>query len=515
MKSRMQTSKMRHGASSVVLIALVLVAVVMLNVIVAILAQRYEWMYKNMNVPVAYTLSDDYAEYVRETVVPEVDRVRANTGNGEKIKIIFCDSKENLEAGNTEKYVYGSIIDLCELFPEYIEIKHLNIWEQPTVAREYGVSSTLDVVCAFNGEFETISINNFFISDAASSSYVAYNGEKMLAAALMRVTQENTPVCYITANHGEQFSDYQFLFSLVQAGYKFSYIDLSVDELPEDCDMLVTFDPKQDFIAANEFSSVSEADKIEEYMSRGGKYMIFTSADTFISGARPNLEAFLEKWGVSFAHKVGDGGLEECYLIKDPQNSTTVDGYTVMSTVADNAVAEQIFGELERPNVFGNSGSINIADGFEGEKGVYISSESGFERKISPILVTYPSAEAWVGGRAVERADEEPFTLMTVTTQKCENGKTAYLVASASVEFACENAMNSAVLGNSRAVSMLYRFMGKENVPTELIFKPFASTDIESLSSADAKNITLALTITPAVIFAVLGAVVLIRRKHL
>ena len=78
MKSRMQTSKMRHGASSVVLIALVLVAVVMLNVIVAILAQRYEWMYKNMNVPVAYTLSDDYAEYVRETVVPISARLIAN-----------------------------------------------------------------------------------------------------------------------------------------------------------------------------------------------------------------------------------------------------------------------------------------------------------------------------------------------------------------------------------------------------------------------------------------------------
>ncbi len=511
----MQTSKIRHGTSSVVLLALVLVAVVMLNVIVALLAQRYDWMYKNMNIPVVYTLSDDYAEYVREVVVPEVDRVRAQTGTGEKIKIIFCDSKEILESGSTEKYVYGSIIDLCDLFPDYIEIEHLNVWEQPTVAREYGVTSTRDVVCEFDGRFETISINDFFISDATASSYVAYNGEKMLAAALMRVTQENTPVCYVTANHGEQFSDYQFLFSLVQAGYVFSYIDLSIDDIPKDCDMLVTFDPKQDLLSANEFSSVSEADKIEEYMNRGGKYMIFTSADTFISGGRPNLEAFLEKWGVSFAHRAGENGLEECYLIKDPQNSTTVDGYTVMSKIADNATAEQIFGDLERPNVFGNSGSINIADGFEGVDGVYSSSKSGFERKISPVLVTYPSAEAWAGGRAVERADEEPFTLMTLTTQECENGKTAYLVASASVEFASEGAMNSAVLGNSRAMSMIYSFMGKENAPTELVFKPFASTEIESLSSADAKNITLALTITPAVIFAVLGAVVLIRRKHL
>ena len=42
-----------------------------------------------------------------------------------------------------------------------------------------------------------------------------------------------------------------------------------------------------------------------------------------------------------------------------------------------------------------------------------------------------------------------------------------------------------------------------------------ASTNIESLSSADAKNITIALTLSYALIFAVTGTVVLIRRKHL
>ena len=516
MKIKLQTSKVRQGASSLVLLALVLVAVIILNVIVAMLAQRYEWMYKNMNIPVVYTLSDEYEEYVREYVVPEVNKVRAEKGTNEKIKVIFCDSKENLEADTTEKYVYGSIIDLYELFPDYIEIEHLNIWEQPSLAREYGVTTTLDVVCLFDGKYETISITDFFVSDSSSSTYEAYNGEKLFASALMRVTQENTPVCYITANHGEQFSDYQLLFSLVQAGYVFSYIDLSISDIPEDCALLITFDPKQDLLAADDFSSVSEADKLEAYMNNGGKYMVFTSADTFISGARPNLEAFLEKWGVSFAHKTAEDGIEECYLIKDPDNSTTIDGYTVIAQTASNRVAQEILSELQRPNVFGNSGSINVADGYTlSSDGVYSSVQNGCKRSISPLFVTYSSAEAWADGRAVKRADETPFTLMTMTTQECENGETACLLASASVAFAGESAMNSAVLGNSRAVSMIYEYMGKTNAPTELVPKPFSSTEIESLSSADAKNITTVLTLSYALIFAVAGTVVLIRRKHL
>ena len=368
----------------------------------------------------------------------------------------------------------------------------------------------------FDSKHETISITDFFISDEASSAYVAYNGEKIFAAALMRVTQENTPVCCITANHGEQFSDYQLLLSLVQAGYVFSYIDLSANDIPEDCELLITFDPKQDLLAAGEYSSISEADKLEAYMNNGGKYMVFTSADTFISGARPNLEAFLEKWGVSFAHKTSEDGLEECYLIKDPENSTAVDGYTVISQAASNAVAQGILSGLESPNVFGNSGSINIAEGFTlSSDGVYSSVQNGLDRSISPLLVTSSSAEAWAAGRAVKRADDEPFTLMTVTTQECANGETACLLASASVEFAGESAMSSAVLGNSRAMSMIYKFMGKTNAPTELVLKPFASTSIESLSSADAKKITFALTLSYALIFAVTGTVVLIRRKHL
>ena len=516
MKIKMNTRKIRYGGVSLILTALVLIAVVILNVIVAALGQRYEWMYKDMTSALVYSVSEDYENYISDFIVPDVIRVRNEKGNDDKVKIIFCDSEDNLKSDTTQKYVYGSVVDVCEIFDEYIEIEHINIWEQPSLAREYGASSTADIVCAFDGRYEALNVNDFFVFNSDGSEAVAYNGEKMLAAALMRVTQKDTPVCYLTANHGEEFADYEFLLSIVQAGYEFSYIDLSSDDIPENCEVLITFNPKQDLISANEFSSISEVDKIESYMNRGGKYMVFLSADTFASGARPNLEGLLSSWGVDYSHSVGEDGVEECYLIKDSSNSLTIDGYTVLSEIAENDTAKSIFASLERPNVFGNTTAMTVADNYTSNgNGQFSAKVNGRERVVSPLLQSYASAEAWAGGRAVKRAGDDPFLLMTVTTQECENGETAMLLASASVDFASESAMKSAVIGNSRAISSIYKFMGKENSPSKIVFKPFASTDIESLTTSSANTITVVLALIPVLLFGISGVVVTVRRRNL
>jgi hypothetical protein len=57
--------------------------------------------------------------------------------------------------------------------------------------------------------------------------------------------------------------------------------------------------------------------------------------------------------------------------------------------------------------------------------------------------------------------------------------------------------------------------MGKENVPANLIFKPFASTDIESLTTSSANTITVVLALVPTLLFGILGVVVTVRRKNL
>jgi ABC-2 type transport system permease protein len=330
----------------------------------------------------------------------------------------------------------------------------------------------------------------------------------------MRVTQEGNPFCYLTANHGESFGDYELMRVIVEAGYTVGFLDLSSESIPEDCELLVTYNPKQDLIGADGVSSVSEIEKIDAFMAQGGKYMVFLSADTFASGEHKNLEVFLADWGVKYMHQPGDG-VEECYLIKDQANSLTIDGYTVLSENASRGFGANVMEGFTAANVFGNSTCISFADGFSQDaEGNFVASVNGKTRKAAPLMVTHGTAEAWANGRAVARAANEPFVLMSMTVQDCENGEKAYLVASASTDFASESAMQSAVLGNGRTLTGIMRYMGKENAPVDLVFKPFGSTDIESLTTSTANLITVLLAVVPALICLVTGVVVLVRRRN-
>ena len=74
--------------------------------------------------------------------------------------------------------------------------------------------------------------------------------------------------------------------------------------------------------------------------------------------------------------------------------------------------------------------------------------------------------------------------------------------------------MQSSVLGNSRTVTKLLGYMGKDNAPADLVFKPFGSTEIESLTTSTANLITVILAAVPTLACLIAGVVVLVRRKN-
>ncbi len=516
MKGFIKRRKLKYGSVAVVITVLTVVAVIMLNVIAAILANRYEWMYRNMTSEALYAISEDCENYIAEYVISEVDRVNGEDGQ-QKIKIIFCNEKETIRADESLRYIHDSVYEIMDMFPEYMETEYINVWENPSLARKYGVTSTGDVICEFNGRYETMNFADFYIFDPADmENAVAYNGEKIIASCLMRVTQENTPVCYFTANHGEEFSDTTLMRTIVEAGYTVKFVDLSKSDIPDECDLLITFAPKQDMAVSDGVSGVSEIDRLDAYMARGGKYIVFLSADSFSSGSRDNFEGFLAEWGVKYMHRTSSDGVENAYVVKDNTNSLTVNGYTVLSQNASSGRGADALSGTSYPNAFGNATTIEFADGFESDgNGNFVKNTPCGVREVSAVLTSYPEAEAYAGGMAVARADKDPFVLMSMSYQKQTDGTESYLIALSSTEFAENELMQSAVLGNSRTLTEIIRYMGKDNAPSQLVFKPFESAGIESLTVSAANTITAVLAATPAVVLATLGLIVLIKRRSL
>ncbi len=506
MKMKINDRKLKFGGVSLTIVLLVIAAIIILNVAFTALAYKLS-LYTPMSSDPAYDVSDDCIDYIANTVIPKIS-------DGDKITIYFCDDREVIEADSEQKHILDSARTIEEGFPDKITVEFLNVWENPKIAREYGITSSTDVAIVYGERSQIISQSDFYLWDTETLIATAYNGERRLASGLLKAVRENNPMCYITVNHGELIESYELLYMLADAGYNYTYLDLLNYDIPEDCELLLTFDPRQDLTARGSISSVSEAEKIENYMASGGNFWFFASADTFLSGSLEGFESILGQYGVKFAHSENSNGIEECLQIKDTGHSTSVDGYTILSQSAENDVAAQVLSEIKAQCIFSNATAIEAADGFSSRgDGSFVSSDGKIT--LSPILVAHEGAEGWADGRIVKRSTKDsPFTLMSLSISECENGESATLMACASTAFANEDAMQSTVYGNGAVLSSVSRLAGNTDAPLSLVAKPFATTEMKTLSVKNAAIITVTCAVVPVLAIAICGTVVLIKRKN-
>ena len=135
------------------------------------------------------------------------------------------------------------------------------------------------------------------------------------------------------------------------------------------------------------------------------------------------------------------------------------------------------------------------------------------------MFTTSPNAVAVANGEQVAAASNlEPFKLMTVTRESQmvsnQDADYSYVIACASTEFVSADMLQSIVYGNSDLLGSTLRAVGRETVIVDLAHKPFDKTQIESLTTAQANQYTVILTVVPALIVVVLGVFVVVRRKY-
>ena len=487
---------LRHGGVTVALTVLVVVVIVLLNASVTTLAMRYGW-FVNMNPAMLYPVTDTCYDYLDTYVIPNAE---------EDIRIIFCDDEQNVRGDGTLAFVLYTAEELAARYPDTVTIEYLNVWENPKIAREYGVTASTSVVIASGDSHRVCTLRDFFLFPVDDSENpVAYNGEKRFAIAMKAVVSPDAPVAYFTLNHGEAMEDYSLMYAITDAGYMINYLDSLNFDIPEDCGLLVSYNPARDFTAVDGVSGVSEIDKLDAYLQKGGKFMCFVSADTFAAGGFDHIEGYLADWGVTFEHSTGAEGIEECFALRDTAHGLTTDGYTLVGQIPAAGEGSKIMAEVNGTVRVANATAITVADGFTVSGGDYTKGT----RTLSPLLRTYGGAEAWAGGRPVDRT-AEGYNLVTLTRDSATG---ASVMVCSSTEFAIEATLQSGVYANGPFLLTALEAMGKGEIPVELRSQPFANETIHILTTAQARTITIALVAIPVVLVLAVGLTVLIRRK--
>ena len=564
--------KLRYGGVTAALTAAIIAIVIIVNVIFSMLAQKNLW-YSDLTPELIFTLSENCITLMKEgdtsfedssSPIKKIDEFRTEAKAKDpsvkdediRINIIFCDDELTWKEDTAQRYVLETAKQLQNEFPDYITIEYIDIIRNPTAVTRYGsgiTTSSVIIECKNDydsytdektGEVKTIAdefrvrnLKSFYVFDSDDSETPwAYNGEKIFAASILAVTRANTPIACITTGHGEQLPGESFLLTLVNAGYDILPIDLSTDEIPEACRLMIISSPSSDFMVNTGKDDCDEIRKIEDYLDGDSSLMVFM--DPNLTMRLTNLEDFLEEWGIAFDRvNMGDGKYEP-YRIQDNSQALDNNGYHIIGEYVDYGLGGEITEELRKFNrkvVFPNAMSISYSEpvsigGFkESEDGEilgdfgYMNVHSAY-REIFDLFVSSDDAVAWVGQDTTPKEKAENgnnFKLMTITVEDnyvqesnyTTTNQASYVIATGCSEFALDKMLHG-MYGNNMFLEYTLRIIAHEPVPVGLTFKPFGDYTIDTVTTAEATQYTVVFTVVPLILSLGVGIFVIVRRKN-
>lgn len=564
-ETRPEISRRGRRAIGATITAGILVLVVLLNVLFSLVADRYMWQLDSTVTRYAiqtdvslYTPSENYIKWIREEVIPMVDQLNGErAARGEEpltVNIKFCAERDEIYASDVMRFLQYSVMALQKEFPDHVKVSYIDIEENPSAVQQYKATSAsriypYQIIFEFGTEYRVRSYDTFFLkADETSTDYWAYNGEQKITSILLGLTRAVSPVAAFITNHGENVASIAAFRTLVEhAGYEVVDIDLSRDPIPENCRLLISYDPKTDFLGlgnsafAGTVADESEIQKLDDFLNESCSFMLFVDNDT---PALPVLEEYMEEWGVTVSRgELADGTVEN-YTVRDEAQKLDKDGYTPIADYVTTGMGGTITSPLRNVAypakvVFPNATSITMSDSYHT---TFVAEDTstgtpayaygryyrnGVSRYLHDVFWAGTNAVAEVGGETYEISTSiKRFKLMTLSAETRSIQETSYLTTSdpsyvavfGSTEFVSDALLESAAYGNADVMSATLLTMGREVEPANLEFKSFKvyemDTDTYQPDIGDMMATTVVLTALPIVICITVGLVISIKRKY-
>ncbi len=299
--------KLKYGALATALTALFVAGVVVVNIIVGVLNERYNW---NIDLTSSglYEIDDKTVEYLNQL-------------NTDIEVAVMAD--EALFSENAMLKVVDETLNRFKAESNgHITLQYIDMTKDPDAVKKYsqyynGEIVDGDIVVAAGDLVRVVAFEDV-IKVESSIDYTTYTqvsnytfiGEQSMLAAIMGVTDLN-PINVALLDkigdaniyHTYESYNYESITTLLEKNnYQCANVDLNADALdPAKYHMAVLVAPQNDLTQA-------QIDKLSAFLYNEGNYerKLLYFASSFQNDS-PNLDAFLEAWGIS----VGDAVIYE------------------------------------------------------------------------------------------------------------------------------------------------------------------------------------------------------------
>ncbi len=214
-----------------------------------------------------------------------------------------------------EDDVIENLLGKYESLSDHIEVVKKNPDVFPTFTEQY-TSETVpnnSLIVESGERSRYISYEDIYVSEADMYSYsytTSFDGEGAITSAIDYVITEELPQLYVLEGHGEAELPSTFADAIEKENMEMNSLSLlTVDEIPEEADAILIYNPSSDI-------SEEEAEMLSEYALDGGKLLVMAGP---VEGTTlENLNSIIGDYNVSVTEGIVIEGDRDHYAFGYP-----------------------------------------------------------------------------------------------------------------------------------------------------------------------------------------------------
>ena len=264
--SLMGRSKMRYGTFTAILIAVVLVAVILINVAAGAIENNWA-----LSIDLTATKVTDFSDATYQ-VLNELDQ-------DVHVYTVFRDG-----TSNSTRIQLEEIVNKYHALNKHVKVENINPETNPTLITKYAGTSnvsegSLIVTNADETRVKYVAYSDLYSSYTSSftnRTQQVFVAENRLTSALLYVSSENTPRVFFLTGHGELDSEkYCTVFTdqMKNENYDVATLDMTTSDVELAAgDTMIVVDPKRDL-------TDEQYETLRAWMDQGGRLLFSLSYD--------------------------------------------------------------------------------------------------------------------------------------------------------------------------------------------------------------------------------------------
>ncbi|MBE6881061.1 MAG: ABC transporter [Ruminococcaceae bacterium] len=285
-----KNKKLKYGGLSVLFTVICIVVVVLINVVITMLGERFS-VQADLTDSGLYSIEGDTAEYLSK-----VD---------DDIVITVTSEESAFVSGSEYYYQTNEILKKIVNCNDRFTLNYVNVVANPGFQANYKETLTSDQIIVESKSTKRVKVLNYdeYLSITYSQQYLQYFGqyvpekieancEQAAVSAIMNVSDKDPVKVAVLTGFGE--TDNQVLTQLLETNsYIIETIDIGLtDKISDEFDFVFSFGPTSDY-------SVEVINKIDTWLDNNGKFgKNFIYASNPKLGDSPNIDGLLDDWGL-------------------------------------------------------------------------------------------------------------------------------------------------------------------------------------------------------------------------